>query len=694
MRRLLVSAAAACGLLAVPAGALAATIEVDASADEYGTNAAACSLREAVRAANQNASFGDGCDAGEASLDVLDLTAGGYSLTRDGIGEDLNASGDLDIDLDGGPLRLQGPAGAPAAVDPATRDRAIDVSGDAGLELRSVRLISGDPIPDVGFNGTESGGALRWLEPGAGSGLTLKDSVLFGNFAFLAGALDLQTAGQGLIEDSTITQNSAADGGAVRSAGPLSVVRTTVSANGGGGLYAEGTGPDSLTLSDSAVTGNQIGADTSPVGGAMAAGDAAITNSTISDNVGGFVGGILAEGELEVSFSTIASNGAPDSGGNAAGGIDVTSADSVSLSGVILAGNQTPSGASNCNSPAVAEGPAPNLESAATCGLGGPGSLPGTDPQLAPLAANGGPTQTRGLYPGSPALDAGGACGIATDQRGAARDAGACDLGAFEGTVQRPPPGEQPIPSAPPKKKKKKCKRAKKGKGERGKGKSRCGKKRKRAKRAADAGGAAADASGAGPVAAAAKLSIAKRLIPYPRSRKRDMAAYSRRHYGGYRWRLTGPKLIVIHFAAAGSIGAIYNTFAPNRPDVEYDELPGVCTHYAVGSGGGAVKFVRPGIRCRHVVGLNHVALGVEHVGFSDGEVLGRAAQLRGSLRLVQSLRCRFGIPVKRVIGHAESLSSRFYKELDPDFRGRTHGDFKRASMRIYRRALRRLGPC
>jgi len=46
------------------------------------------------------------------------------------------------------------------------------------------------------------------------------------------------------------------------------------------------------------------------------------------------------------------------------------------------------------------------------------------------------------------------------------------------------------------------------------------------------------------------------------------------------------------------------------------------------------------------------------------------------------------------VIGHAESLSSPFYKELDPDFRGRTHGDFKRASMRVYRRELAKLGDC
>lgn len=201
-------------------------------------------------------------------------------------------------------------------------------------------------------------------------------------------------------------------------------------------------------------------------------------------------------------------------------------------------------------------------------------------------------------------------------------------------------------------------------------------------------------AGSAPPGAAAAGAKVKKKLIPYPQSRKEHMAAYSQRHYGEREWRLTDPKLIVMHFAVAGSIGAIWNTFAPDRPDVEYQELPGVCSHYAVSAKGIAFKFVPASIRCRHVVGLNHVSIGIEHVGFSDREVLGRKWQLKGSLRLTQALRCRFGIPVKGVIGHAESLSNPNYLELDPDFQGRTHGDFKRRSMRVYRRKLARLGDC
>jgi hypothetical protein len=46
------------------------------------------------------------------------------------------------------------------------------------------------------------------------------------------------------------------------------------------------------------------------------------------------------------------------------------------------------------------------------------------------------------------------------------------------------------------------------------------------------------------------------------------------------------------------------------------------------------------------------------------------------------------------VIGHNESLSSPYYKELDPRFKGQTHGDFNKASMDVYRGDLRKLGDC
>jgi len=182
--------------------------------------------------------------------------------------------------------------------------------------------------------------------------------------------------------------------------------------------------------------------------------------------------------------------------------------------------------------------------------------------------------------------------------------------------------------------------------------------------------------------------------IPYGQQRKREMAAYSQRHFGERTWRLRHPRAIVEHMAQSGSAAAVRNTFARDVPDPELHELPNVCSHFVVADSGRIFRLVNLRTRCRHTVGLNWTAIGIEHVGYGDGDVLGDRRQLRASLRLTHWLRCRFGIRVRDVIGHAESLSSPYHRERVPGLRRQTHGDWRRASMRVYRRKLRRLGPC
>jgi N-acetylmuramoyl-L-alanine amidase len=192
----------------------------------------------------------------------------------------------------------------------------------------------------------------------------------------------------------------------------------------------------------------------------------------------------------------------------------------------------------------------------------------------------------------------------------------------------------------------------------------------------------------------ASKPPIQKRLIPFGPKRKREMAAYSRRHYGRAAWRLRRPRVIVEHVAVAGSVGAVFNAFAPDRPDPELGELPNVCTHFVVSSSGGIVQLVNLRTRCRHTVGLNWTAIGIEHTGYADGDVLGNRRQLRASLRLTRYLRCRFRISSRNVIGHRESLRSPYHRELVPSLRHHTHGDFRHRSMVVYRKRLQRLGGC
>lgn len=125
----------------------------------------------------------------------------------------------------------------------------------------------------------------------------------------------------------------------------------------------------------------------------------------------------------------------------------------VTLENTIIAGNNAANGTGDATG---APTPGPNVDGAVTSnghnllgtateatGLTGTGDQTGADPLLAPLADNGGPTQTMALSIGSPAIDAGVAAGAAFDQRGRPRtfdDPGVAnaatgdgtDIGAFE----------------------------------------------------------------------------------------------------------------------------------------------------------------------------------------------------------------------------------------------------------------------
>jgi hypothetical protein len=179
--------------------------------------------------------------------------------------------------------------------------------------------------------------------------------------------------------------------------------------------------------------------------------------------------------------------------------------------------------------------------------------------------------------------------------------------------------------------------------------------------------------------------------IPFGPKRKRQMAAYSQRHYGERTWRLRHPRVIVEHVAVAPTAAAVRNSFVPDRPDPELHELPNVCAHFVVSGRGRIFQLVSLRIRCRHTVGLNWTAIGIEHTGFDDSDVLGDRRELRASLRLTRYLRCRFQIRVRNVIGHSESLRSPYHRERVPSLRGQTHGDWRHRSMRVYRRRLRRI---
>jgi predicted outer membrane repeat protein len=274
-------------------------------------------------------------------------------------------------------------------------------------------------------------------------------------------------------------------------------------ATGNGGAFS---GPSEVTVANSAFVGNTavgnggaiaLNGDTfSPIstsyftqnsagatGGAFhTETNAAInaTNLTVHGNTaasGG--GGIQVESSAKDSyfgFSTITGNTVTAAGTPA--GVRVLGGGPspfVEVFATILAGNTSQSGLHNCG--ATVQTPANDgysLEDGNTCALPTTPTdhnLINTNPQLAPLADNGGGTLTRALYAGSPAIDAipDAACPDATfDQREVVRPNGGCDIGAFEGSIPAPPVVTPPVtttpPAAvtPPPATKKKCKKGRK----------------------------------------------------------------------------------------------------------------------------------------------------------------------------------------------------------------------------------------
>jgi hypothetical protein len=234
--------------------------------------------------------------------------------------------------------------------------------------------------------------------------------------------------------------------------------------------------PASLTVESSTISGNAgaFGGGIRSVAGSGATGALwlSIADSTVSGNLslgqGGGVGIVqeTAGSSASIVNSTIAANTAQ----NGAGGLYAASP--VSLSNTILAGNSVRLGTfGDCQSSGtqaqIVDGPGGHnlIGSSSGCPqlTAANGDQLGTaaapiDPRLAPLAYNGGATQTQPLLAGSPAIGAGAASGcesrpvLGVDQRGDARSAparGGCDVGSYDTAGLTPAASAPAIASQP-----------------------------------------------------------------------------------------------------------------------------------------------------------------------------------------------------------------------------------------------------
>ncbi len=150
------------------------------------------------------------------------------------------------------------------------------------------------------------------------------------------------------------------------------------------------------------------------------------TNSTIGQNqVAGPTLEYSERAYVTITNSTIAFNG-PGPGIGLYGGVSPAYSLLVVLNNSILSNNGSP--AQNCLSTSGLRYEGNNISSDWSCGVVGIGI---GNPQLLPLANNGGPNMTHAIPHTSPAYNTGIGCFPTTDQRYVPRDA-KCDVGAFE----------------------------------------------------------------------------------------------------------------------------------------------------------------------------------------------------------------------------------------------------------------------
>jgi N-acetylmuramoyl-L-alanine amidase len=188
--------------------------------------------------------------------------------------------------------------------------------------------------------------------------------------------------------------------------------------------------------------------------------------------------------------------------------------------------------------------------------------------------------------------------------------------------------------------------------------------------------------------AAPTRPPIVAKPIPFDAARRAETARYAKRHYGLDTWRLEHPRVIVEHYTASATFSSAWNTFASDAPDAELHERPGTCAHFVIDRDGTIYQLVPLSTICRHTVGLNWTAIGIEHVGTSDASILSDPRQLHASLALTLWLMHHFGISLPNVIGHSESLTSRYHRERYAPWRCQTHADWQHTDMVRYRRKL------
>src|SRR6266568_3586086 len=247
--------------LCAPAGAAEFTVNqlADETDSQPGDGACAsssglCSLRAAIQEANAL-----------PGADRIVVPGGIYRLTIGGTGEELSATGDLNV-TDG--VTIVGAGAGETIIDGGAMDRVIAFSlggPDASAEISGVTIRNG--LSRGGGAGIVSSGLNDILSPAPR--VTLRNVVLTGNATLAAGgAIANVSLSDMILVGVTIADNWAREGGGGIHAVPLSTVlilNSTITDNSaqatGGGIHNFESTSDKFKVGNSIVGSNRFGGD-------------------------------------------------------------------------------------------------------------------------------------------------------------------------------------------------------------------------------------------------------------------------------------------------------------------------------------------------------------------------------------------------------------------------------------------------
>lgn len=136
------------------------------------------------------------------------------------------------------------------------------------------------------------------------------------------------------------------------------------------------------------------------------------------------------------------------------------------------------------------------------------------------------------------------------------------------------------------------------------------------------------------------------------------------------------PRMIVLHWTCIPSLEVTHRVFnSPALPanSPRRQELPddlNVSSHFVVDRDGAIYQLMPDHWMARHVIGLNHYAIGIENIGGIDGKDDLTEAQVKANAFLVCYLKKKYSA-INLVIGHNEYLNYKqtpLWLEKDPNY--------------------------